>query len=143
MTGAGSWSKTRCGRPPSRNGPPKPLQARLKLCRHFGLWNILVTHRLSDMRAQADDGTSASKVAAGLVGDIQTKVVFRQATDQLDDAQQLFRLNEKTAGILPELTKGRCVVDRGRPKRRSSTTSSVSTRWCSPTPTRPCRPETR
>ena len=87
----------------------KALQARLKLCRLYGIWNVLVTHRLSDLKAQADDGTSASKVAAGLVGDIQTKVVFRQATDQLADAERLLRLNTKTVGLLPELTKGRAL----------------------------------
>jgi hypothetical protein len=85
----------------------KALQARLKLCRLYGIWNILVTHRLSDLRAQADDGSSAAKVAEGLIGDIQTKVVFRQATDQLADAAALLRLNAKTTALLPELTKGR------------------------------------
>jgi hypothetical protein len=87
----------------------KALQARLKLCRLYGIWNILVTHRLSDLRAQADDGSSAAKVAEGLVGDIQTKIVFRQATDQLADAARLLRLNDKTTALLPELTKGRAV----------------------------------
>jgi hypothetical protein len=89
--------------------PAKALQARLKLCRLYGIWNILVTHRLSDLRAQADDGTSASKVAEGLVGDIQTKLVFRQATDQLVDAARLLRLNDKTTSLLPQLTKGRAL----------------------------------
>ncbi len=87
----------------------KALQARLKLCRLYGIWNMLVTHRLSDLRAQADDGSSAAKVAEGLVGDIQTKVVFRQATDQLADAARLLRLNAKTTALLPELTKGRAL----------------------------------
>lgn len=87
----------------------KALQARLKLCRLYGIWNILVTHRLSDLRSQADDGTSASKVAAGLVADVQTKVVFRQATDELDDARRLLRLNDQTLELLPRLTKGRAL----------------------------------
>jgi hypothetical protein len=85
----------------------KALQARLKLCRLYGIWNILVTHRLSDLRAQADDGTSASKVAAGLVGDIQTKVVFRQANEELSDARRLLRLNDTLLNLLPRLPKGR------------------------------------
>ena len=87
----------------------KALQARLKLCRLYGIWNILVTHRLSDLRAQSNDGSSASKVAAGLIGDIQTKVVFRQANDQLDDARRLLRLNDKTIELLPRLAKGRAL----------------------------------
>jgi hypothetical protein len=87
----------------------KALQARLKMCRLYGIWNILVTHRLSDLRSQADDGTSASKVASGLVGDIQTKVVFRQATEELDDARRLLRLNDQMLELLPRLTKGRAL----------------------------------
>ena len=118
----------------------KALQARLKLCRLYGIWNILVTHRLSDLRAQADDGSSASKVAEGLIGDIQTKVVFRQATDQLADATRLLRLNDKTTALLPELTKGRALwLVAGR----KAVVHHVlgGTKPISPTPTRRCRPE--
>ena len=87
----------------------KALQARLKLCRMYGIWNILVTHRLSDLRSQADDGTAASKVAAGLIGDIQTKVVFAQATGELDEAARLLRLNPKMLELLRQLKKGRAL----------------------------------
>ena len=96
----------------------KALQARLKLCRLYGIWNVLVTHRLSDLRAQADDGSSASKVAEGLVGDIQTKVVFRQATDQLADASRLLRLNDKTDRAAPRADQGPRPVARRRPQSR-------------------------
>ena len=58
------------------------LQARLKLCRDRGIANILACHRLSDLRAQSDDGTAANKIAVGLLADAQTRIVFRQATDQ-------------------------------------------------------------
>jgi type IV secretory pathway VirB4 component len=87
----------------------KALQARLKLCRLYGIWNILVTHRLSDLGAQADDGTSASKIAGELLADVQTRVVFRQATDQLDIAQQRLKLNQQTTELLAQLTKGRAL----------------------------------
>ncbi len=54
-------------------------------------------------------GSVAAKVAEGLVGDVQTRIVFRQATDQLADAARLLRLNDKTTALLPELTKGRAL----------------------------------
>ena len=85
------------------------LQARLKLCRDRGIANILVTHRLSDLRAQADDGTAANKIAAGLIADTQTRVVFRQATDQLDDATHLLGLTTVEAATLPRLARGRAL----------------------------------
>ena len=87
----------------------KTLQARLKLCRLWGIWNILITHRLSDLSSQADAGTSASKVAEGLLADVQTRVVFRQATDQLATTGELLRMNDRLVELLPRLTRGRAV----------------------------------
>ncbi len=87
----------------------KALQARLKLCRDLGVWNVLITHRLSDFAAQADSGTSAAKVAEGLLGDVQTRVVFRQATDQLELSRRALQMNDRLINILPRLTRGRAV----------------------------------
>lgn len=87
----------------------KALQARLKLCRDLGVWNTLITHRLSDFQAQADTGSSAAKVAEGLLGDVQTRIVFRQATDQLALTGQAMQMNDKLVELLPRLTRGRAV----------------------------------
>ena len=87
----------------------KALQARLKLCRDLGVWNTLITHRLSDFQAQADTGSSAAKVAEGLLGDVQTRIVFRQATDQLELTGRAMQMNSKLVELLPRLTRGRAV----------------------------------
>jgi hypothetical protein len=83
------------------------LQARLKLCRLYGIWNLLICHRLSDLRAQADDGTAAAKIAIGLLADIQTKVIFRQAADQVDDARALLHLTDLGTRLITRLDRGR------------------------------------
>ena len=57
-----------------------------KLSRAYGVANLAIVHRLSDLRAQADDGTSATKVSMGLLADTQTRVLFRQSTDQVREA---------------------------------------------------------
>ena len=85
------------------------LQARLKLCRLYGIWNILVAHRLSDLRASADDGTAAHKIAAGLLADIQTRVIFRQAPDQTADARQLLHLTGAQTDLIRRLVVGRAL----------------------------------
>jgi type IV secretory pathway VirB4 component len=85
------------------------LQARLKLCRHRGIANIMICHKLSDLRAQADDGTATEKVAAGLLADTQTRIIFQQAPDQIDDARNLLGLTEVEAALLPRLVKGRAL----------------------------------
>ncbi len=85
------------------------LQSSLKLGRAFGVANVLVLHRLSDLRAQADDGTAASKIAGGLLADAQTRVLFRQATDQLAEARSMLGLNGKEAELLGKLCRGRAI----------------------------------
>src|SRR5205085_2733998 len=49
------------------------LQASWKLCRDYGVANIAIAHRIADLRAQADDGTALAKIAAGLLGDTETR----------------------------------------------------------------------
>jgi len=65
----------------------KYLQSCWKLSRAYGVANIAVIHRLSDLRAQADDGTSTAKVSMGLLADTQTRVLFRQSPDQAPEAR--------------------------------------------------------
>jgi type IV secretory pathway VirB4 component len=85
------------------------LQSSLKLGRAYGVANVLVIHRLSDLRSQADDGTATSKIAAGLLADTQTRVLFRQASDQLCEAQSMLGLNSKETELLGKLSRGRAI----------------------------------
>lgn len=87
----------------------KYLQACWKLCRAYGVANVAVVHRLSDLRAQSDDGTAAAKVAMGLLADTQTRVLFRQSSDQVADARSLLGLTGAEAALLPRLAKGRAL----------------------------------
>ena len=85
------------------------LQACWKLCRDYGVANLAVVHRLSDLRSQADDGTTTAKVSMGLLADTQTRVLFRQASDQLGDARDLLGLNPTETELLGRLAKGRAL----------------------------------
>jgi type IV secretory pathway VirB4 component len=87
----------------------KYLQACWKLSRAYGVANIAIVHRLSDLRSQADDGTAASKMSMGLLADTQTRVLFRQSTDQLSDATDLLGLTPPERALLPRLAKGRAL----------------------------------
>jgi hypothetical protein len=87
----------------------KALEARLKLCRLYGLWNLLATHRLSDMGSHADDGSAASKVAGELLGDVATRVVFRQAADQLANTGERLNLNDKQVELISRLPPHRAL----------------------------------
>jgi hypothetical protein len=88
------------------------LQASWKLCRDYGVANIAVAHRVVDLRAQADDGTALSKIAAGLLGDTETRVLFRQAPDQVAETKALLGLTDVEADLLPRLARGRALWKR-------------------------------
>lgn len=83
------------------------LQGCYKLSRSFGVANIAVAHRISDLRAQADDGTAAAKIAMALLADTQTRVLFRQAPDQTAEAKALLGLTDAEASVLTALPRGR------------------------------------
>jgi len=85
------------------------LQACWKLSRAYGVANLAIVHRLSDLWAQADYGTAASKLSMGLLADTQTRVLFRQSSDQVQDATGLLGLTEPEAQLLPRLAKGRAL----------------------------------
>lgn len=85
------------------------LQRCWKLGRTYGVANLAVVHRLSDLRSQADDGTATAKVGMGLLADTQTRVLFRQSSDQIADATQLLGLKATEAEVLSRLCRGRAI----------------------------------
>jgi hypothetical protein len=85
------------------------FQSSLKLSRTYGVATVLVCHRPSDLTAQADDGTAAAKIAAGLLSDIQTRVLLRQPPEQVAAAAQMFDLTEREQQWLGQLVKGRAI----------------------------------
>jgi type IV secretory pathway VirB4 component len=85
------------------------LQSSFKLGRTYGVANLCITHRASDLVAQADDGTATSKIAAGLLADSATKIILRQAPDQLEAATAHFGLTAPEASIVGQLSRGRAL----------------------------------
>ncbi len=71
------------------------FQSSLKLSRTYGVATVLVCHRPSDLTAQADDGTASAKIAAGLLSDIQTRVLLHQPPEQVAAAVEMFDLTER------------------------------------------------
>ena len=85
------------------------LETCWKLCRLYGVANIFIGHRLSDLRSQADDGTATAKIAEGLLADTQTRVIFRQSSDQVELTQKALQLTDLEASLLPDLEQGRAL----------------------------------
>ena len=110
------------------------LQSCFKLGRTYGVANLCITHRASDLSAQADDGTATAKIAAGLLADSATKIILRQAPDQIDAATSHFGLTAPRPTSSANSPVG-ALSGRSGDAPRSSNTSSPQARSSLSTPT--------
>jgi type IV secretory pathway VirB4 component len=85
------------------------LQRAFKLGRATGTANLCIAHRVSDLAAQADDGTATAKVADGLLADAATKIVMRQAPDQIHATTTRLGLTRAEASVVGQLVRGRAL----------------------------------
>jgi hypothetical protein len=84
-------------------GVTRWLQLAAKLSRSFGLSVMLVTHRPSDLVAQADDGSEAAKQATGLLSDTQVRVVYQQAASEAGACGAQLGLTETECRLAAQL----------------------------------------
>ena len=103
----------------------KYYQSCQKLARAYGVANISVAHRISDLRAQTDDGTSAAKVSMGLLADTKTRILFRQSTDQIPEAKPCSVSPTSKPQLLPKLAVGRRCGESATTRRSFSTESAL------------------
>src|SRR5439155_18116846 len=82
------------------------LQDSFKHSRAYGIQNIVVMHRLSDLRAAGAEGSREARLAEGLLADAETRVIYAQPTDQLAGTRDLLGLTETEAELLPTLRRG-------------------------------------
>lgn len=82
------------------------LQAQWKLARALGVANLLVLHRLSDLDAVGPEGSEARALAAGLLADCSTRIVYRQESDQLSATATALGLTGPERDLLPALPRG-------------------------------------
>lgn len=90
----------------SRLGVARWLRESFKLSRSYGVQNIAVVHRLSDLSAAGDRESEATAFAEGLLDDTQTRVLFNQSPGQVRTATELLGLSDVEADLLPALGKG-------------------------------------
>jgi type IV secretory pathway VirB4 component len=82
------------------------LQDAFKKSRSYGLQNIVVMHRLSDLAAAGDSGSREVALAEGLLHDAQTRVIYRQVEDEVPRAREVLGLTSLEAELLPDLEPG-------------------------------------
>jgi type IV secretory pathway VirB4 component len=82
------------------------MQAQWKLSRAYGVANLMIIHRLSDLDAVGDSGSETRALAAGLLADCSTRIIYRQEPDQLGATAAHLGLTNTEKAILPDLTTG-------------------------------------
>jgi len=82
------------------------MQAEWKLSRAWGLANMLIVHRLSDLEAVGDDRSEARGLAQGLLGDTATRILYNEPYDEAVKAGQQLGLSSVEVAQLPELPQG-------------------------------------
>lgn len=90
------------------------LQDAFKHSRAYGIQNLIVMHRLSDLRAAGAEGSREARLAEGLLADTETRVIYAQPTDQLAWTGELLGLTETEVELLPTLRRGEALWKVGR-----------------------------
>src|SRR5436305_5818894 len=58
------------------------FQTNFKLARQYGVMNVVVLHKLADLRGAGDEGSRAARIAEGLIADASTRIIYHQDESQ-------------------------------------------------------------
>ena len=81
------------------------LRESWKLARQYGVQNIAVMHRLSDLTAAGDSGSEQVQLAKGLLEDSETRVIYRQSPGEVEQARELLGLTQTEVEQIPMLER--------------------------------------
>jgi hypothetical protein len=90
----------------SNLGVARWLQASWKLSRAFGVANMAVLHRLSDLHAVGASDSEQVSLAEGLLADSETRVVYAQSPGEVERTGDVLGLTETEAGLVTQLRRG-------------------------------------
>jgi hypothetical protein len=82
------------------------MDAHWRLARHYGIANMLIFHKLSDLDNVGDSGSAMRALASSLLANAETRVVYRQESDQLGSTAAALALTGTERSLLPTLGTG-------------------------------------
>ena len=82
------------------------MDAQWRLARHYGIANMLIFHKLSDLDTVGNKGSAEHALAASLLANAETRIIYRQETDQLGATAQALGLTVTEQRLLPTLGTG-------------------------------------
>jgi type IV secretory pathway VirB4 component len=90
----------------SNLGVARWLQSSWKLSRAFGVSNVAVLHRVTDLHAVGASDSEQVALAKGLLADSETRIVYAQSPGEVAVASELLSLSSTEADLLPQLRRG-------------------------------------
>ncbi len=90
----------------SNLGVARWLQASWKLSRAFGVANVAILHRVTDLHSVGASDSEQVALAKGLLADSETRVIYAQSPGELAVASDLLSLSSTEADLLPQLRRG-------------------------------------
>lgn len=87
-------------------GAARFLQASFKLARAFGVANLLVAHRVSDLAASGAEGSAVARLNEGLLADCETVICHAQAAQEVPACADALGLTSTERSLLPTLGRG-------------------------------------
>jgi type IV secretory pathway VirB4 component len=82
------------------------MDAQWRLARHFGIANMLIFHKLTDLDNVGDQGTAMRALASSLLANAETRIIYRQESDQTKGADEALGLTGTETRLLPTLATG-------------------------------------
>jgi hypothetical protein len=82
------------------------MDAQWRLARHYGIANMLIFHKLSDLDNVGDSGSAMRALASSLLANAETRIVYRQEQDQLGSTASALGLTRIEQKLLPALGVG-------------------------------------
>ena len=82
------------------------MDAQWRLARHYGIANMLIFHRLGDLDNVGDQGTAMRALASSLLANAETRIIYRQESDQMTATGEALGLTGAEMKLLPTLATG-------------------------------------
>ncbi|MEI2713883.1 MAG: ATP-binding protein [Nocardioides sp.] len=82
------------------------MDAHWRLARHYGIANMLIFHKLSDLDNVGDSGSAMRALASSLLANAETRIVYRQESDQLGPTSAALGLTGTEQSLIPTLGTG-------------------------------------
>lgn len=84
----------------------KRMDAHWRLARAYGISNMLIFHKLTDLENVGDQGSAMRALANSLLANAESRIIYRQESDQLGTTAKTLGLTGTERELLPTLSTG-------------------------------------